>query len=325
MKVNQPLLEIKNLKVYYEMPAGPVKAVDDVSLTVNKDEVVGVAGESGCGKTTLGMSILRLIRPPGYIKEGEILFDGEDLTTLKSESLRRIRWKRISLISQSAMNALNPVMKVRSQMADAIMAHEKISSKALEESISTLLKRVNLDPGVAGMFPHELSGGMKQRCIISMAMALKPDLIIADEPTTALDVVVQRGVLETLMDLKKETRSSIILLSHDIAIQAEIADRLAVMYAGKVIEVGEIQSIFREPLHPYTQGLISAVPSIKKRRMLKGLPGLPPNLINPPPGCRFHPRCPHVMEICKQKEPILLEVKPERHVACHLYKQGGKS
>ena len=285
---------------------------------MKKDEVFGVAGESGCGKSTLAFAIMQYMKPPRYLEDGKIIFDGINLLKLDKEKLREIRWKRISLIPQSAMNALNPVMKVKEQIADAIMAHEKISKEDLSARILELLDSVGLPPRVAEMYPHELSGGMKQRAIIAMAIALQPELIIADEPTTALDVAVQRLVLQTILNVRRKLRSSLILITHDMGVQAASADRLGIMYAGKMVEVGDVVSIYKNPLHPYTELLISAIPSIKKKKTLKGISGLPPDLINPPSGCRFHPRCPYAMEICKKEEPEIREISSQL-VACHLY------
>lgn len=318
--MGSPLLQIRDLKVYYATRSGPVRAVDDMSLTVDKKEIFGIVGESGCGKSTLAAAIMGLVKPPGYIEGGEIIFKETNLLDLDAESLRTIRGREISLIPQSSMNALQPVIKTGGQIADAITTHQKVPSKKLNDEIIALLRTVGLQSGVVKMYSHELSGGMKQRVTIAMAIALKPSLIIADEPTTALDVVVQRAILEAMKDLSDRLGSSIILITHDISVQAEIVDRLAVIYAGKVMEISDIHSIFSNPIHPYTRGLISSVPTIKERRHLKGIPGIPPNLINPPTGCRFHPRCPSVMEICKHKAPVLQEVEAKRWVACHLYK-----
>jgi len=300
--------------------AAPVRAVDNVTFDVAKNEVFGIAGESACGKSTLANTVLRLLKPPGYVKGGEVLFDGVNLLKLSEEELRKVRWKHISYIPQGSMNSLDPIMRVKEQIAEAIKTHEgKVPKEELRRMIEELLTSVGLAPEVARMHPHELSGGMKQRTIIAMAIALGPELIIADEPTTALDVVVQRGILQLLSDIKRRLGSSIILITHDMAAQAEVADRLAIMYAGKIVEIGDVNTLFREPLHPYAQALISAVPSIKGKKKLLGLSGLPPDLRSPPPGCRFHPRCPHAMPICKEEEPRFIEVKPGQFTACHLH------
>ena len=318
------LLSVKGLRAYYHASPVPIKAVDNVSFYVYRNEIFGIAGESGCGKSTLAKAILKLLDPPGYIKSGEVLFKGINLLTLKDRDLRKIRSREISYIPQGSMNSLNPVMKIKNQFENAIKAHlsKRERRKWLKRKIiEELLTSVGLAPEVAEMYPHELSGGMKQRVIIAMAIALSPELIIADEPTTALDVIVQRGILQLLSDIKERLKSSIILITHDIAVQAMIADRMGVMYAGKIVEISPVKSVFSDPLHPYTQALISAVPSLTINKRLKGLPGAPPNLKYPPPGCRFHPRCPYMIPgLCDKKDPPMLEVKKNRLVACHLYR-----
>ena len=315
------LLDVRNLIAYYMTPTAPVRAVDDVSFNVTEKEILGIAGESGCGKSTLAYSILRLLKPPGYIRGGEVLFKGSDLLKIEEEELRRIRWKHISYIPQSSMNALNPVMRIEEQIGDAVRNHEKISKGELRKRIEDLLVSVGLSPSVAHMYPHELSGGMRQRVVIAMAMALNPELIIADEPTTALDVVVQRGILQLLRDIRSKLKASVIMITHDMAAQAQIVDRLAIMYAGKIVEIGDANDLFNDPLHPYSRALISAIPSISEKKKLKGVPGFPPDLRSPPPGCRFYPRCPHrIPGKCNVDEPRLIEVKNGRLVACHLYR-----
>jgi len=302
-------------------PTAPVRAVDNVSFNVTEKEILGIAGESGCGKSTLAYSILRLLKPPGYIRGGEVLFKGSDLLKIEEEELRRIRWKHISYIPQSSMNALNPVMRIEEQIGDAVRNQEKISKGELRKRIEDLLVSVGLSPSVAHMYPHELSGGMRQRVVIAMAMALNPELIIADEPTTALDVVVQRGILQLLRDIRSKLKASVIMITHDMAAQAQIVDRLAIMYAGKIVEIGDANDLFNDPLHPYSRALISAIPSISEKKKLKGVPGFPPDLRSPPPGCRFYPRCPHrIPGKCNVDEPRLIEVKNDRLVACHLYR-----
>lgn len=317
--LDDKLLDVKGLKVYYRTRRGLVRAVDDVSFQVGRKEISGIAGESACGKSTLASALARLVVPPCYIEEGEIIFDGIDLLKLDEEQFRKIRWKRISIIPQSAMNALNPVMKVGEQIADAIKAHERVEDRDLSERIPELLKSVGLFPEVARMFPHELSGGMKQRSVIAMAIALRPDLVIADESTSALDVTIQRLILQTILDLRRRLGFSLILIAHDMPVHAQSVDRLNVMYAGKIVEIGSVIDLFKETLHPYSKMLISSVPSIRVKKTFKSIPGLPPNLINPPPGCRFHPRCPYVMDICKIREPKLCEARRDQLVACHLY------
>lgn len=320
----QNLLEVKGLKVYHRTATRPVKAVDGVSLKLKKGEVLGIAGESGCGKSTLANAIATLVEPPTYVAGGKILFQGLNLLELGEEELNKIRWKKISILPQSAMNALNPVMKIYDQIKDAIKFHEPKLVKdedRLREHIYDLLKRVALPSYTAKAYPCQLSGGMRQRAILAMAVALNPELLIVDEPTSALDVVTQRKILELLMDLRDEMNLSIIFITHDIAVLAEIADRVGVMYAGKIVETRSVFEIFKNPLHPYTQVLISATPSLKSRNLPKGLPGLPPDLRSPPRGCRLHPRCPYATDLCRREEPTLVEIGPDEYVACHIYEK----
>ncbi|MFB0522673.1 MAG: ABC transporter ATP-binding protein [Candidatus Bathyarchaeia archaeon] len=313
------LIEVTDLKAYYKTPIGDVKAVNGVNFTLGEKEIFGIAGESGCGKTTLAKSVLGLLKPPGYIYGGKMLFKGTDLLSLDEESLREIRGSQISYIPQSSMNALNPVMRILDQIKDMIRAHENWPKEKVEEKSMQLLKMVALPERCSQMFPHQLSGGMKQRAIIDIAIALSPALLIADEPTTALDVVVQRAVLQVIAEIKEKIGSSIVLITHDMAVHAEVADRMAIMYAGKIVEIGNAYDIFQNPLHPYTKALISSIPTIEERRKLTGLHGRPPNLIDPPSGCGFHPRCAFATERCKRENPVPREIKPGRTVACHLY------
>lgn len=318
-KMATPLLEVQDLKIYYETPTVPLRAVDGVSFTIREKEIFGLAGESGCGKSTLASGILKLTVPPAYITGGKVLYRGKDLYELSDEELRQVRWKSIALSPQSSMNALNPVTKVYHQIADAIETHEGKKPKSdLKNRISNLLRNVGLPPRIANEYACELSGGMKQRVVTSMGMALAPELIIADEPTSSLDVVVQRGVLELLVDLKEKDGTSVLLISHDIAILSEVVDRLGIIYGGKIMEIQDVFSIFEEPFHPYTQGLIASVPTFKKE-IPRSMPGLPPDLRNPPVGCRFCPRCPKAMEICKERDPEYKEMGSGKFVACHLY------
>lgn len=314
------LLNVQGLRVYYWTDRGPARAVENITFTVNRKERFGLVGESGCGKSTTAMSILRLIKPPGSIESGHIMLEDTDLLALSREEMREVRWSRIALIPQGAMNSLNPVMRIKDQITDAIMAHEhSLSGEELDARVRVLLSVVELPGRVARMYPHELSGGMKQRVCIAMATALNPQLIIADEPTSALDVVVQRAVMQMLIEVQERLESSLILIGHDMGLIAQAANRLAVMYAGKIAEVGEVHDMFGDPLHPYTQLLISSLPSPKEKKERQAIPGLPPNLIEPPPGCLFHPRCPYVMDVCRHEVPELLPARPGRLVACHLY------
>jgi peptide/nickel transport system ATP-binding protein len=318
--LEKPLLEVQDLKIYYRTSTSPVKAVDGVTFSVRKGEIFGIAGESGCGKSTLALGLLKLIMPPAYIAGGKVLYDGINLYDMNEEDLRRIRWKRISFLPQASMNALNPVMTIYDQIRDVIETHEGRRAKEdIKSKIFNLLRSVLLPHRVVEEYPCNLSGGMKQRVIIAMAVALNPELIVADEPTSALDVTVQRGVLESLVDLKEKYGSSIILITHDLAILSEVADRAAIIYAGKIVEIQEIIRLFEEPLHPYTQGLIASIPSFKEKIIPKSIPGLPPDLKNPPKGCRFQPRCTKFIDKCKSEEPKFKEIEDGRFVACHLY------
>jgi peptide/nickel transport system ATP-binding protein len=315
-----PTLQVENLSVYYWTARGPVKAVDDISFTINRQERFGFIGESGCGKTTTIMAILRLIKRPGKIESGRILLNGDDIVSSSKEEMRRIRWDRISLIPQGAMNSLNPVLRVRDQIADAIITHKGTLDKTvLRDNINGLLDMVELPATVANMYPHDLSGGMKQRVCIAMATALEPQLIIADEPTSALDVVVQKAVMETLIGVQERLGASMILIGHDMGLTAQILDRVGVMYAGKLVEVASVRDLFLTPQHPYTQALIGSLPSLKEKKRGGGIAGLPPFLLNPPPGCLFHPRCPHATDECRQVTPKLRALQPGHLTACHLY------
>lgn len=316
----ETLLEVENLKVYHKTPTVPVRAVDGVSFTVTEKEILGVAGESGCGKSTLATGLLKLISPSTYIAGGKVLFHGQDLIKMDEEELRKIRWNHIALFPQSSMNSLNPVMKIFDQLIDAMEAHGIKKSKTdFKNDVIRRLKSVSLPPEISSGYECQLSGGMKQRVIISMGMLIEPDLIIADEPTSSLDVIVQRGVLELFSDIRKELKTSVILISHDISILAEVVDRLAIFYAGKIVEIQAVHDIFKDPLHPYTCGLMDSIPTFEKKEIPSSIVGLPPDLRDPPQGCRFHPRCSKVMEICKHKEPEYKEVEPRKFVACHLY------
>jgi peptide/nickel transport system ATP-binding protein len=321
---NGTVLRVEELRVRYRVPAGVVRAVNGVSFAIKEGERFGIVGESGCGKSTTASAILRLIRPPGYVESGRVLLDGTDLLELGEEQMRRVRWRRIALVMQGAMNSLNPTMRVRDQIADAIAAHERARPPAavVDERLRSALVAVGLPARVMPMYPHELSGGMKQRVCIAMAMVLEPGLIIADEPTSALDVVVQRVVAQTLVDVGERLNASLLLIGHDMGLQAQLVHRLGVMYAGEMVEVGDVKPMFARPLHPYTQLLTSSVPSIRQRSLPKAIPGLPPSLIDTPPGCVFHPRCPFAMEVCRRVAPKPREVEPGHVVACHLHTGG---
>jgi peptide/nickel transport system ATP-binding protein len=326
------LLDVSDARIYYHSTRGIYKVVDGVSFTMRPNEIFGLAGESGCGKSTLVEGILRLIEPPGRIEDGQALFhlrtEGTqtefiDLFHIDEERLRKIRWRNISYIPQGSMNSLNPVIRIEEQLADAIVSHDPMRLSQAKVRAAELLATVGLAPEVAHMYPHELSGGMKQRAIIATAMGLQPQLVVADEPTTALDVNIQRVILQAIADLKENYGMSVLLVSHDMAVHAELVDRLAIMYAGKVVEIADVRSAFHSPLHPYSQALISSIPSLEQeRKRIDGLHGLSPSPLDWPVGCRFHPRCPHAMDICKAKSPLLQEIEPDRLVACHLYTDG---
>ncbi len=311
---------MRDLRVYFHTPRGPVKAVDGVSFDLGASERFGLVGESGSGKTTIALALMRLIKPPGRIETGQVIVDDVDLFRLSDEQMRRMRLAAISLVAQGAMNSLNPVLRVREQIVDALRDHGQGLSRAEDDArVKDLLERVGLRPFVAGMFPHELSGGMKQRVCIAIAISLQPRVIIADEPTSALDVVVQRQVMETLRRVQEELDASIILVGHDMGLMAQSVDRLGVMYAGNLAEVCDVADIFRDPLHPYSKLLIASLPSLDAKGVFQGIPGLPPSLLNRPPGCSFAPRCPFVMDRCWVEQPPLREARPGRWVACHLY------
>jgi len=316
------LLEARNLKTYFYTAKGIVKAVDNVSFELYKGEALGIAGESGCGKSTLAYSLMRLVPPPGKLVSGEIIFQGRDITKLSEEEFRReVRWKGISMVFQGAMNALNPVYNIGDQLAEVLMLHQNYTKKEALETAKKLLEMVGIEPRRIKSYPHELSGGMKQRVVIAMALALMPPLVIADEPTTALDVVVQAQVMNLLKRLRRELGLSVILISHDLSLIAEIADKIAIMYGGKIVEYGTSEQIYNNPQHPYTKGLLNSIPRLHGEiKDLTWIPGVPPDLINPPPGCRFEPRCPFAHERCKEEPPVV-EVEPGHKVACWLYVQ----
>ena len=316
------ILEVEGLKTYFRTMRGYVRAVDGVSFRVEKGEAMGLAGESGCGKTTTALSVLKILPSNGVIVDGKIIFDKKDITKYSEDEMReKIRWKGISLIFQGAMNALNPVQRVGDQIIEAIQLHESdVERKEADQRARRLLEIVGINPTRVDSYPHEFSGGMRQRAMIAMALASNPEIVIADEPGTALDVIVAAQVLKLLKELKEKLNLAMILITHDLSIIAEICEKTAIMYAGRIAEYGDVVAIFKDPLHPYTQGLIGAFPNIKdkQRIRMKSIPGSPPDLLHPPTGCRFHPRCQYAMDICKKEEPKLIEVGKSHSVACHL-------
>ncbi|HEB37150.1 MAG TPA: ABC transporter ATP-binding protein [Thermoplasmatales archaeon] len=314
------ILNIENLKAYFFTTRGAVKAVDDVSFTIGRKQSLGLAGESACGKSTLAFTILKMLQNPGRLVGGKVVVTGMDITDFSESKMRKeVRWKKISMVFQGAMNALNPVYTVGYQMAEPLMYHKGVKKEDAMEKSTDYLELVGLSPDILTRYPHELSGGMKQRVVIAMALLLSPDLVICDEPTTALDVVVQAQIMNLLKRLKKELEISTIFITHDLSILAEVVDRLAIMYAGKFVEIGDSIKMYRNPVHPYTQKLLGAIPKLHEDlEKLEYIPGTPPNLIHPPSGCRFHPRCPYAMDICKKEEPKMKEVDADHFAACHL-------
>ena len=325
-KSKQPLLEVKSLKTYFYTEDGVVKAVDGVDFYVNPGEVMGLVGESGCGKSVTSLSIMRLISPPGKIVSGEIFFEGKDLVKASEEEMIKVRGNRVSMIFQQPQTALNPVFKVGDQIAEVLSIHQGMNKEKGRARAVELLKMVGIpDPERrAEAYPHELSGGQAQRVMIAMALACVPDLLIADEPTTALDVTIQAQILDLMRNLRKNIGTAIILITHDLGVVAEMAERVAVMYAGYIVEQADVQPLFEKPLHPYTQGLIGSIPILGKlKERLEVIPGTVPNLVNLPVGCRFAPRCrartEYALSICTEKEPGLFAYSPDHLVRCWLY------
>lgn len=320
LAAGEPLLSVRNLSVAYHTKNGDVKAVQNVSFDLMQGEVLGLAGESGCGKTTVANAVLRLLRYPAEITGGKVFFHGVDITTLSEDELRRFRWKHLSIVFQSAMNALNPVLTAGAQIVDAIQAHTDMSKRDAEMRARELLELVGIDPARVNSYPHQLSGGMKQRVVIAIAMALNPQLIVLDEPTTALDVVVQKQIMDEIRRLKDRFNFSILFISHDLSLMVEFSDRVGIMYAGQLIELAPSQEIFHAPKHPYTQRLMDSFPTVSgPRTKLRGIPGSPPDLITPPTGCPFHPRCEVAIDgLCQQVVPVFTEYGQSHWAACHL-------
>lgn len=314
------VLKVENLKINFFTRKGIVYAVDDISFTLKKGETLGLVGESGCGKTTTVLGLMKMVPTPGEITGGRILIDGKDIIPLSENKMRqKVRWEKISMVFQGAMNCLTPVYTIEKQMMETIQEHKNIEHLQAKKCIINYLNLVGLPEDIVRRYPHELSGGMKQRIVIATALFLEPEIVICDEPTTALDVVVQAQIINLIKRLKKKLGLSVIFITHDLATEAEVADRLLVMYAGKLAEIGTNEQIYSKqgPIHPYTEKLLKATPRLhEKVEELSFIPGTPPDLVDPPSGCRFHPRCTEVMERCKKDEPPLIEVEPEHWIAC---------
>jgi oligopeptide/dipeptide ABC transporter ATP-binding protein len=315
------ILEIENLQVHFPIHIGTVRAVEDVNLQLKQGEVMGLVGESGCGKSTLGFSILRLLRPPGIIAAGKISYHGDDIAKMDEKNLLEMRGKRISMIFQDPLTSLNPLFRVGDQFVETIQTHENgVSKKEAFERAGEMLTRLGIAPERLNEYPHQMSGGMRQRIMIGIALVLNPDFLIADEPTTSLDVIVEAQFLDLLNELREQFNLTILLISHNLGIVAQMADRITVMYGGRIAEIGSAEAVFGDPKHPYTQGLLASIPNIKlEQPELMTMPGAPPDLVNPPSGCVFHPRCPRMMGICKREVPKVYKEK-DHLTACWFYK-----
>jgi peptide/nickel transport system ATP-binding protein len=330
-RASDPLVELRGLSVEYGVGDRLVRAVDNVDLSIAPGEILGLAGESGSGKSTVANAVMQILRPPARIAGGQILFEGADMTLRSREELRKFRWRNVSMVFQSAMNSLNPVMRVGDQFVDMMRAHERVSKRESLRRAGELLDLVGIDARRVRAYPHELSGGMRQRVIIAMALALRPELVIMDEPTTALDVVVQREILQQVKTLQRELGFAVLFITHDLSLLIEIANRIAIMYAGEIVEQAPADEIHRAPRHPYTIGLMQSFPPLSGPIVrMTGISGSPPDLASPPEGCRFNPRCPHCkpenFELYRRQttiRPRLREVGPEHTVACHLVEMNG--
>ena len=314
------ILKIENLDVQFPIHIGTVRAVENVSLNLKKGEVMGLVGESGCGKSTLGFSIIRMLRPPGRISGGRIIYHDEDILKMSTQDVLALRGKRIAMIFQDPLTSLNPLFRIGDQFVETIQTHETgVSKKKALEKAGVMLERLGIAQERLFEYPHQMSGGMRQRIMIGMGLILNPDLLIADEPTTALDVIVEAQFLDLLNELRADFNLTILLISHNLGIVAQMADRITVMYGGRIAETGVSEDVFANPMHPYTQGLLASIPNIQlEQPELKTMPGAPPDLVDPPQGCVFNPRCPRVMEICKNKTPELGTTNGHR-AACWLY------
>ncbi|WP_455381986.1 ABC transporter ATP-binding protein [Salinispira pacifica] len=316
----EPILEVNNLSIDYPISIGTVRAVRDVSFTLYKGDVLGLVGESGCGKSTLGLSLLRLLRAPGRVSAGSIMFEGRNVLDLGTEELRLLRGAQIAMVFQNPLTSLNPLVRIRDHFFETLKVHNAfVTKQEAEKRAGDILEQLGIDRKRLHEYPHQLSGGMRQRIMIGLGLILNPEILIADEPTTSLDVIVEAGFVDLLKDLKVQYNISIILISHNLAMVAEIADRIAVMYGGKIAEIGTAEQIFADPLHPYTRGLIGCVPNIAVTQdHLVSMPGSPPDLVTPPLGCPFADRCPEVMDVCRDNAPPLKEYRPGQEAACWL-------
>ena len=320
MLVGETLLHVRDLHVEYQTDHGPIRAVDGVSFSVQQGEVLGLAGESGSGKSTIAHALTRILRPPAIITGGQVVFKDRDVLDMDRCALEQFRWQEVSLVFQSAMNALNPVMTIGDQITDVIQAHLLMKKQTALARAADLIKLVGMDTRCLDAYPHQLSGGMRQRAVIAIALALTPPLVILDEPTTALDVVVQKEIMQEIDALKNDMNLSILFITHDLSLLVEFATRIAVMYAGEIVETAPARELFSHPAHPYTHGLMNSFPSITGDKVkLTGIPGAPPNMLDLPSGCRFHPRCAQAMPRCSEERPRLRRLEAEHSVACHLY------
>ena len=325
MELKGKLLDVSNLKVSFYTYRGVVQALNGVDLWMDSGERLGVVGETGCGKSVTSLAVMRLIEQPGEIQEGKVIFNGTNLVELTEEKMNRVRGAEMSMIFQEPRSSLNPVMKVGYQIGESIAKSKKLKIKHTYPEVKEILRLVGLDPErVMNSYPHELSGGMSQRVMIGMGLASHPKLLIADEPTSALDVTIQAQILELLDELARKMGNAVMLITHDMGVVAEFCDKVLVMYAGNSVEYASTARLFEKPLHPYTGGLLQAVPRVGRTDELKAIKGTVPDLVNPPSGCRFHPRCPHVMDICKSERPPFIEIEPNHYVACYLFKGKGE-
>ena len=322
MENKEVLMQVKDLSVTYETRLGPVSAVAGVSFDIYRGEILGLVGESGCGKSTMGKALMRMIQPPGWISSGQLVFEGEDIMSYNEDQMRDFRGRKISMIFQDPMTSLNPVQRVDEHIVEAIQVHEpKTSWENALQRAKILIQRLGIQKRRMSSYPHQLSGGMRQRVMVGLGLVLNANLIVADEATTSLDVIVEAKLADQLKEIRDEYGVTLLVITHNIALVAELADRVAVMYAGHLVELGPVEEIFDNPLHPYTDGLLQSVPNIKldEREELYKMGGEPPNLTYPPKGCRFHPRCPKAMPICEKREPDFQETAPGRFVKCWLY------